>query len=92
MDRATLGVVDQQMYMIVFAVELYSLGIKIFADACENQLHGIEMFFLEYIAPILCYEYQMNMKGKYTMPCVAQIAIYLAWTGHNFSHMVLLDQ
>ena len=39
-------IVDQQMYVIVFAVELHQLGIKILADACENQLHGIEMLFL----------------------------------------------
>jgi hypothetical protein len=59
------------MYVIVFAVELHQLGIKILADACENQLHGIEMLFLEHIAPILSYEYQMNMEGKYAMSSVA---------------------
>ena len=59
------------MYMIVFAVELHQLGIEIFVDAGENRLYGIEMLSLEHITPILCYEYQMNMKGKYTMPSVA---------------------
>lgn len=59
------------MDVVVFAVELYQLGIKILADACQNQLHGIEMFFFEHIAPILGYEYQMNMQGKYTMSSVA---------------------
>ena len=64
-------IVDQQMYVIVFAVELHQLGIKILADACENQLHGIEMLFLEHVASILCYEYQVNMEGKYAMSSVA---------------------
>ena len=68
-------IVDQQMYVIVFAVELHQLGIKILADACENQLHGIEMLFLEHVAPILGYEYQMHMKSENTMPSMAQIAI-----------------
>jgi hypothetical protein len=30
-------------------------------------LHGIEMLFLEHIAPVLGYEYQMNMDGKSAM-------------------------
>ena len=64
-------VVDQQVYVIVFAVELHQLGIKIFADACDNQLHGIEMLLLEHIAPILGYEYQMNMEGKYAVSSMA---------------------
>jgi len=64
-------IVDQQMYVIVLAVELHQLGIKILADTCENQLHGIEMLFLEHIAPVLGYEYQMNMEGKYAMSSMA---------------------
>ena len=64
-------VVDQQMHVVVVAVELHQLGIKILADTCENQLHGIEMFFVEHVAPILGYEYQMNMEGKYAMSSVA---------------------
>lgn len=65
------GVVDKQMHMIVFAVELHQLGIKILADAGENQLHGIKMLWLEDIASILGYKYQMDMKGKYAMSSVA---------------------
>ena len=59
------------MNVVVFAVELHQLGIKILADACKNQLHGIEMFFVEHIAPILGYEYQMNMEGKYAVSSMA---------------------
>ena len=80
------------MYVIVFAIELHQLGIKIFADAGENQLHGIKMLLLEHIAPKFGYEYQMNMEGKYAMPSVAQIAIYLTWAGHKSSCIGLLDQ
>ncbi len=57
--------------MIVFAVELHQLNIKILADACQDQLHGIEMLFLEHVAPILGYEYQMHMKSENTMPSMA---------------------
>jgi len=59
------------MDVVVFAVELYQLGIKILTDACENELHGIEMLFLEHIAPILSYKYQMNVKSKYAVSSVA---------------------
>jgi hypothetical protein len=41
------------MNVVVFPIELHQLGIKILADACENGLHGIEMLFIEHIAPIL---------------------------------------
>ena len=64
-------IVDQQVYVIVFAVELHQLGIKILADACKNQLHGIQMLLPEHVAPIFGYEYQMNVQRKYTVPAVA---------------------
>ena len=68
-------VVQQQVNVIVFAVELHQLSIKILADACENQSHGIEVLFLEHVTPILGYEYQVHMKSENTMPSMAQIAI-----------------
>ncbi len=53
------------------AVELHQLGIKILTHACQDQLHGIEMLFPEYVAPILGYEYQVNMKHEHAMSSVA---------------------
>ena len=76
-------VVQQQVNVIVFAVELYQLSIKILADACENQLHGIEVLFLEHVASILGYEYQVHMKSENTMPSMAKIAIYIAIANQN---------
>lgn len=76
-------VVDQQMHVVVVAVELHQLGIKILADTGENQLHGIEMFFVEHVAPILGYEYQVHMKSENTMPSMAKIAIYIAIANQN---------
>ena len=65
------GIVDQQVNVVMFAVELHQLGIKILADACKNQLHGIQMLLPEHVAPIFGYEYQMNVQRKYTVPAVA---------------------
>ena len=76
-------VVDQQMHMVMFAVELHQLSLKILAHACENQLHGIEVLFLEHVASILCYEYQVHMKSENTMPSMAKIAIYIAIANQN---------
>lgn len=64
-------VVDEQMDVVVFAVELHQLSIKILTHACQDQLHGIEMLLPEHVAPIFGYEYQMNVKRKYTVPSVA---------------------
>lgn len=63
------------MRMIVLAVEFHQLSIKILAHAGQDRLHGLQMLFLEHVAPILGYEYQVNMKSEYTMPTVAKIAI-----------------
>ena len=42
-------IVDQQVYVIVFAVELHQLGIKILAHAGHDQLHGIQMLLPEHV-------------------------------------------
>lgn len=59
------------MNVVVLAVELHQLSIKIPTNTGKNGLHGIEMLFLEDIAPIFSYKYQMNIEGKYTMSSVA---------------------
>jgi len=70
------------MYVIVFAVELHQLSLEISANVGKNQLHRIQMLFLEHVSSIFCYEYQVNMKRKHAMPTVSQIAISFAWARH----------
>ena len=52
-DQAGQGhlgrVVDQQMHMVMLAVELHQLGIKILAHAGHDQLHGIQMLLPEHV-------------------------------------------
>lgn len=85
-------VVEQQMDVIVFAVELHQLGLEISANAGKNQPHRIQMLFPEHVSSIFCDEYQVNMKCKHTMPAVPQIAISLAWTCHKPSCDSFKDQ
>ena len=63
-------IVDQQMHMVVFAIELHQLRIKILAHAGEYQMHGIKMLLFEHVATIFCYEYQVDMKGENAMSSV----------------------
>ena len=77
-------VIDQQMHMIMLAVEFHQLGIKILTHACHDQVHSIKVLSLEHITPIFCYEYQMNMKREGTVSPMAKFAVYYAWTRHNY--------
>ena len=47
--------------MIVLAVELDQLCIEILADVGQNNLHSIQVFFLEHIAPMFCDKDQVSM-------------------------------
>lgn len=64
-------IVDQQVYVIVLAVELNKLGIKVPADVGHDQAHRLQVLLLEYTSPILGYEYQVNMEHKDAMPSVS---------------------
>lgn len=74
-DQAGQGhlgrVVDQQMHMIMFAVELHQLSLKVLADAGQDGVHGLQVLLLEHIAPVLGNEYQMHMQDKDTVPSVS---------------------
>lgn len=75
-------VVDEQVDMIVFAVEFHQFSIEVMADIRQNRLHRIQMLLLEHVASILSYEYQVNMKSKHTMPSMSQIIVSLSWSCH----------
>ena len=82
-QRHLRRVVDQKMHMIVLSVELYQLRVEILADVGKDDLHGIQMLFLEHIASILSNKDQMCVKRKNTMPTMPQIAVCFARPCHN---------
>ena len=47
--------------MIVLAIEFHQLGIKVFADASEYQLHRIQVLFLEHVSAVFRNEDQVYM-------------------------------
>lgn len=55
------------MHMVMLAIELHQFCLEVFADVCENGSHGIQVFFIEHVAAILCNKDQMCVKRKYAM-------------------------
>ena len=86
------GIVDQQVNVVMFAVELHQFSLKVLADAGQDGVHGLQVLLPEHIAPVLGNEYQMHMQYKDTVSAVSQIAIYLAWTCHSASCVSFIDQ
>lgn len=71
------------MNVVVLAVELDQLRIEVLANTGENNLHGIQVRFLEHITPVFCYKDQVNMQGKYAVPTMPNIAICFARPSHD---------
>ena len=65
------GIVDQQVNVVMFAVELHQFSLKVLADAGQDGVHGLQVLLPEHIAPVLGNEYQMHMQDKDTVPSVS---------------------
>ena len=69
-------VVNQQMYMVIFAVKFHQFSFKAFAYFNENRSHEIKGFFCEHAASVFCYKDQMNMKIKNTVSTFSYVSIH----------------
>ena len=61
-------VVDQQMHMVVLAVELHPLRFEVATDASEDHAKVVEHLFRKDCAPIPGHEDPMRMHQKYAVP------------------------
>jgi hypothetical protein len=66
-------VIDQEMDMILFAVELHQGRIEACADGSEDAFKALHVFLAKHPAPVLCHEDQMNMKRKNAVPTVSNV-------------------
>ena len=69
-------VLDQQMYIIVFAVHLDQLSLEIGADIGEDGAQPIDGVAIEHLAAILRHKDQMDMHLKNTVPSAPNIVVY----------------
>ena len=49
------------MYVIAFAIKLYSFSFKIVANIRKNLIHAIKHGFVKYLSTIFGHEDQMDM-------------------------------
>jgi hypothetical protein len=76
-DIATLGgILNQQMYMVVFPVHLYKHRFKITAHPGEDPLKTLKSITVEYMSSILGNENKMNMHLENTMPSAPSFLVY----------------
>ncbi len=71
-DRNGRGVVDQQVHMVVFAVELDQRCTEVPADGRKDRLQLMQNFSGKDIASIFCDKDQMNMHRKNAMPSLPE--------------------
>jgi len=64
-------VIDQQVNMIIFAIELNEFRLKVSANAGENLVQFIQYVFGKDITPIFCDKDQVYMKIKNTVSSCA---------------------
>lgn len=76
--KCNLGrVVDQEVNVIDFAIELDKLCIEIGADRAKYRLQRIHVFLLEDATPIFCHEDQVCVDSKNAVPTSAKFLVFI---------------
>jgi hypothetical protein len=63
--------------VVVFAIELYQLSFKVVTDLFEDASQVAPYLIGEDAAPVLGYEDQMYVHLEYTVPTVANAALFI---------------
>ena len=67
-------IVDKQMHMVSFTIELYKLGLEVATNIGEYVSHIVKDFFSKHAVAIFSYKDQVDMHIEYTMSAMSDIA------------------
>ena len=70
-------VVDEQMDMVVLAIELYQFRFKVFAYSRKDAPQIVEHLFCEDISPAFCDEDQVDVHHENGLSPVSNIVVFL---------------
>ena len=64
------------MNMVVLPIELHQLGFEVHAHTGEDVAQIVQNHLGEHFASVLCHKDQVNVHKEYTMPAVANFAVF----------------
>ena len=86
-ERELRWVLDKQMDVVRFEVDLKKLGFEVAANASEDTLKDLKDILRDDLPPVLRYKDQVSIEVKYNVSSVSQFVFF----SHRLSASILSD-